>query len=435
MGLVKGALDEVPKADRTKLITAASASAEHMSGLVNHIMDLSKLRAGELVLPLHVDCFLGFMPPAKYGLARVWGSVFLTIGNPCFRRAPFALAPLCQEVVDAMRDVYAHRVSVTFVDGGDGGGTMVIGSRIHLKQILTNLCMNGLKATSKHWAGREGGAVELAVSALPCDDGGHGGGDSEQPARKAFRFLVRDNGPGIAPQAQSSVFTKYAQAGNLKAGTGLGLPISQSLVELMGGRIEVTSPWCEFGSGAQFDFTIAFDDGGSEQAANDAASARAAALRASTGRLLIADDDPMNILVMRTLLKDLVPLWDVVDASSGTEAVALFCEALRKGKTPFHAVFLDEDFGFDPATMQMRKSGTDATKEMRAAILDAREKEEDVEEGKGGEGTQRRRPLIVGCTGSDTTEHAAKAVAAGQDGVLSKPYSTDAIAEVLQSLV
>jgi len=119
---------------------------------------------------------------------------------------------------------------------------------------------------------------------------------------------------------------------------------------------------------------------------------------------------------MRTLLKKIVPEWRVDEVETADEALALV-----KKDAP-DVVLLDEDFGFDPATSEMRKVGTDATREMRAAVLNER---------KGTRGVGHRRMLIVGCTGYESGAHRRAALAAGQDHVIGKPYQEAAIKKVI----
>jgi signal transduction histidine kinase len=105
-------------------------------------------------------------------------------------------------------------------------------------QVLTNLISNALKFTPK------GGRIEVAVRAGTRDDAG------------AIVFSVADTGKGIAPQDRGMVFRYFQQAGTAQdkaKGSGLGLPLSRSLVELQGGRMWVEG---EEGKGSTFLFTL-----------------------------------------------------------------------------------------------------------------------------------------------------------------------------------
>jgi len=300
LNLVKGALAEVPAAQRTRLLESAARGVEHMASLVNRIMDMSKLRAGELVLP----------------------------------RAPFSPRALCHEVALAMRAAHPALSITLSVGAGVHGDNNVMGSRLHLAQVLKNLAGNACKFTARKYAGRDAAGGQrprgghngrVRPGAMPGNRGSVRITVAREGAR--HRFSVEDNGPGIPPGAQTAVFDKYHQAG-LQPGTGLGLPISQSLVALMGDgdrpAIAVTSPWpAEAGNagGTRFSFSVEFPGvdaaggggggggvggntkGAAEAGAMAAAAAAAAAdeeaaaalLRASTGRVLIADDEEMPV--------------------------------------------------------------------------------------------------------------------------------------------
>ena len=90
------------------------------------------------------------------------------------------------------------------------------------------------------------------------------------------------------------------------------------------------------------------------------AEKKAAALAETKGRVLLADDEAMNRLVMKNVLRGIVPEWDVVEAATADAALAAVKIACVAGE-PFDVVLFDEDFGFDPSTMHMRTTGTEAT--------------------------------------------------------------------------
>ena len=184
-------------------------------------MDMSKLRAGELVLP----------------------------------NEPFALGLLVHEVAEAMRA--AHPLgAITVACAVPAGAHMFKGSRLHLAQVLKNLAGNACKFVQRKFAGGSAGGpqgmVHIAVTPVEFFFGGGGLEDMT-----TFRFVVQDNGPGIPREAQRNIFLTYQQAG-LPPGTGLGLPIASALVELMGGAIDVTSPYDEHRSGTRFSFAVSF---------------------------------------------------------------------------------------------------------------------------------------------------------------------------------
>src|SRR5690606_18389006 len=124
-----------------------------------------------------------------------------------------------------------------------------------------------------------------------------------------FRFSVRDTGIGIAPDARSSVFAPFQQmqggptttdTGD-SAGTGLGLPISQNLVQLMGGHIELES---ELGCGSRFHFQLLLP---LAPTINSAAPlpTRVTGYHGRRRHLLIVDDVTTNLILLQEMLEPL----------------------------------------------------------------------------------------------------------------------------------
>ena len=122
----------------------------------------------------------------------------------------------------------------------------------------------------------------------------------------------------------------------------------------------------------------------------------------------------MNRMVMKMLLRNVVPAWHVAETASADGAVAAVKDACAVNK-PFDVVMMDEDFGFDAATAKAHKTGTAATREIRAFLGDR----------------EARRTLIVGATGYESAAHREKALAAGQDGVIGKPYEEEDVRALL----
>lgn len=169
------------------------------------------------------------------------------------------------------------------------------GDALRLLQILTNLVGNALKFTSR-------GSVAVRV------DGTELGADVE------LRFAVIDSGPGIAPEFQASLFQPYVQVPGTRAvGTGLGIPISSRLVQLLGGQLELRS---EPGLGTQFHFTLRAPRLAPPAPANPA-PARTAEL--DTPRVLAVDDNVANQEVLRLILEPVCSRLEIV--GSGAEAL------------------------------------------------------------------------------------------------------------------
>jgi signal transduction histidine kinase/putative methionine-R-sulfoxide reductase with GAF domain len=174
-------------------------NGQHLLGLINDVLDLSKIEAGQLTLTL-----------SDYSLKDVVRSVFS------------AVEPLASE------KKLAFKVEMP-ADLPRG-----CGDERRLTQVLLNLVGNAIKFTD---------TGEVAITA--------------SSANRSFTVAVRDTGPGISPVDQAKLFQEFQQADDSitkkKGGTGLGLAISKRIIEMHGGRIGVESV---LGQGSTFSFTL-----------------------------------------------------------------------------------------------------------------------------------------------------------------------------------
>ncbi len=179
----------------------------------------------------------------------------------------------------------------------------VHGDAKRLQQCLINLVGNAIKFTER-------GGIVITV-------------EREAPESDRITFSVSDTGIGIPPEKLSSIFEAFTQAdGSITrryGGTGLGLTITQRLIQLMGGKIEVSS---EPGKGSTFSFTLPLPE-----VASDTSAWQAVDL--SGKRLLVVDDFAVNRLVVRG---ELEPLGvSISDCASGPEALHLLDDEQRQG--------------------------------------------------------------------------------------------------------
>jgi CheY-like chemotaxis protein len=211
----------------------------------------------------------------------------------------------------------------------------LMGDPAGLQQAILNFATNAIKFT-------EAGTVTLR--AIQQD---------ETPEAVVVRFEVTDTGVGIAPDALARLFHAFEQADNSitrkYGGTGLGLAIARRLAELMGGQVGARS---EPGVGSTFWLEARLKKGTVSMTAPPATleDTEAAIRRGFQGqRVLIADDEPINVLVLQLQLEAVELLVDA--AENGADALAM------AHKHRYAAIFMD---------MQMPKlNGLDATRQIR----------------------------------------------------------------------
>jgi signal transduction histidine kinase len=196
--MVDGAYGE-PSEKMLGILKRLEANGKHLLGLINDVLDLSKIEAGQLVLELSDYCVQDIAQTVRS-----------------------TLEPLASDKKLAFKLELAPDLPP-----GHGDGR-------RLTQVLINLVGNAIKFTD---------AGEVAIKAKATNG--------------AFHVSVRDTGPGISAADQTKLFQEFQQADNAitrkKGGTGLGLAISKRIIEMHGGRIWVES---QPGQGSTFTFTL-----------------------------------------------------------------------------------------------------------------------------------------------------------------------------------
>jgi len=271
--------DDVPDGLRGEYLSSVQTASHSLLGLVNNILDMSKLEAGKMPLA-----------PEEISLADLFSE--------------------CEGVFSA--SCRARGISLSF-DLPDDCPRLVIDA-VRVKQILFNLIANAVKFT------QEGG---ISVRGAFRPDSARAG---------TLTLDVSDTGIGISPEDQKIVFGLFEQAPTIRnthvanRGTGLGLSLSRSLAERLGGTLTLRS---EIGRGSTFTVTlrdVPFTAPVAPSAGPSAACAvpcvwSPAALR---GRVLIVDDEPLNLEVLAVILRRIGV--DAVSAGGGAEALARVAE-------------------------------------------------------------------------------------------------------------
>jgi PAS domain S-box-containing protein len=335
-------------------------SADILANLINQILDFSKIEANKLELEQIV----------------------------------FLLPELVQQIMDTMGVQARDKGLALEMSLDDEVPEYVVGDPGRLRQVLLNLLGNAIKFT-------EAGGVKLSID-----------GVRENGRRLTVKFAVSDTGVGIPAEYRKDLFTPFTQAdasvSRKFGGTGLGLHISNSLVEKMGGRLDVQS---EVGKGSTFFFDVHFEKAGDAQIEDLLATRETVSgspclgeeLDAKALRLLLVEDNKFNQRVALGMLEKLGCTAEV--AENGIAALRLLDEKV------YDLIFMD---------LQMPEMGGLET----VGILRS-----------GRAGRLNRETPVVAMTAHASREDRKECLVAGMNDYLSKPVCTDGICQVLRRVL
>lgn len=293
VGLTDLIEEEVVRTDKGRdYLNTLRASTEALSTVINDILDYSRIAAGKLALE-----------PRPFSLDK------------------------CLQTLFSGYQLRVENTSVTFYCDRPEALGVVVADPDRLRQVLMNLLNNAFKFTDE-------GSVALDVTAQRDDDQLH------------VFFSVSDTGCGMSEKQQSELFKPFSQVDSSlsrrRQGSGLGLVISQQLVEAMGGHIELHS---EPGCGSRFSFRLTFTAQPVEPLVPEVPQAPSL-----YARILVVEDNPVNQMLAR---KQLIKLGHEVSVvENGQEALDILAHQR------FDLVLMD---------MQMPvMDGTEATRQLRA---------------------------------------------------------------------
>ena len=231
-------------------------SSQHLLGIINDVLDMSKIEAGKTV----------------------------------FKYSDFSILDFVQELDTIFHSqIYEKKQTLTIIKENIRH-EWVNGDQVHLMQIFSNLLSNAVKYT------QEGGKIQFFVE--ECE--------TKSSVYAKYRFLVSDNGMGMSADFKETIFDPFTRAEssvtNKIQGTGLGMAITRNLVEAMGGTIDVDS---ELGQGSCFevliDLKIAEDRTAALAAQEETDEQDGNILQGM--RFLCAEDNELNAEILTELLK------------------------------------------------------------------------------------------------------------------------------------
>ncbi|MEJ8852745.1 response regulator [Variovorax rhizosphaerae] len=294
-------------------IEKVNRAGESLLGIINEILDFSKIEAGMM----------------------------------CLEHAPFELEEVLVDLASMISlKAEGKGLELLFSTPPDLP-TALVGDRLRLAQVLINLGSNAVKFT-------DAGEIVVGVQVGELHDD-----------RVTLQFWVRDTGIGMTPEQMTRMFQPFSQAdGSITrryGGTGLGLTISKTMVEMMGGRIWVES---DAGKGSTFHFTAHF----ALQAPSPSQLRRMSRSDELRGRrALVVDDNASAREILSTMARGFGMAVDVVQG--GQEAVALVAESERLGLS-YDLVLMDWKMpGMDGVEATQRIQALASQREQIPAVI------------------------------------------------------------------
>ena len=334
-----------------------SEASSHLLSLINEVLDMNKIESGKVEL----------------------------------NEENFNLSELVDTLLAMTKVQLENHHHTLKLDVADVVHENVIGDSHRIQQVFVNLMSNAIKYTP------DGGTISLTVAERPTN--AHG--------VACYEFVFEDNGIGMTEDFQKHLFEPFTRANDKKTaaiqGTGLGMTITQSLVRMMGGDIQVKS---KPGEGSRFAVTIylKFLDVQNAEAHKEDPLKNLEDLKFEGKRILLVEDHPVNAEIAKNVLQmtGLEVEW-VMDGEAAVERMA------GSNEGEFDLVFMD---------IQMpNMDGYQATAAIRAMT------------------TYARRIPIVAMTANAFADDIRKAKEVGMNDHISKPIDFKELAKILQKWI
>lgn len=338
---------QVARESRTK----ARVAANHLLSLINDILEMGRIEERKVTLD----------------------------------HESFNLKGLCDDAL-VLCKLRASDRGITMLDTSEPHvvDQYMIGSPTHIRQILVNLLDNSIKYNKR------GGTVTFSSTIKPLDD-----------EHAVFCFNVSDTGIGMSPEFLKHIYEPFAQEGNDARskfqGTGMGMPIVKSLIDMMGGTIEISS---EVGMGSTFNVQIPLDIDKNPQA-REGADEQAISCSLAGMNVLLAEDNELNAEIAQALLESEGIV--VTRAADGKEAVELYTSRPAGS--------------FDAILMDIMMPGMDGYEATRAIRLSEKADAADIP--------------IIALTAKAFAEDAKAAHDAGMNAHLPKPLDFNKLKNIL----
>lgn len=335
--------------EQKKQLDIVYAASKHLLNLINDVLDLTKIQSDNLK----------------------------------FEKIDFNTREVLSESFNFLKSRAEEKGLDVSLKVSSAVPDFVSGDPLRLRQVLINLFGNAIKFTSE-------GSVTITV-------------DSENMGEKKLSYLkvsVKDTGIGIASDMKDKIFDTFTQADTSITrkfgGSGLGLSITKSIVELQGGKINVES---EENKGTQISFIIPYEISSSPQPLSAQNEEQLNTLCLKGKKLLIADDETFNRLLLTTILKRFDVSWD--EAENGNEVLD------RVQNNSYDLILMD--------VRMPEMSGIDATIKIRELP-----------------NLQKSNVPVIALTAAALEEKREKCLNAGMNDVITKPFREK---ELLKAMV